>query len=408
MHTFRTHSEAVSFVTPQVDSPVLCQHEQLTAAVSLETSTQNLPDGRFVNIYDLSFQQEQATPSIFIPDEPRSVRGHLNRKPKLTAASSGGFFFLADGYSRRPRVAALNLAVANGTVRSLPVTDREALVIERGLASARRLRALGELSVNGRSLSWAGSNTEHEADCYVFGTGNSIIQHVQDEITGSRRVLYEPSSYTPLLEPESDWIDVGFNTTSDNQLTGTAESEEGGLDIFAHTLVLRLPKSYVSRDYTNMLRIHSVDSFRTFKSNSAISSGPLLSGGYEQHPINSDMSLGSKPPFTNRPMARLAMFGTEQGTVHLQLFDGRPGSVTFSGVTPDEAAQTIRNRHGNVVWGCFLDPGQTAKLATRNQYDESTDSYGNMHYIRWPKKQSGKYRWVPQIGRPVASIITVQ
>lgn len=408
MHTFRTHSEAVSFVTPQVDSPVLYRHEQLSTGISLETSAQDLPDGRFANIYDLSFQQKQATPSIFIPDEPRSVRGHLNRRPRLIAASSGGFFFLADEYSRRPQVAALNLAVANGTVRSMPVSDREALVLERGVVSARCLRALGELSVNGRSLSWAGSNTEYTADCYVFGTGNSIIQHVQNELTGSRRVLYEPSSYTPRLDTQSDWIDVGFNSATGNQLTGTVESMEGGLDIFAHTLVLRLPKSYVSRDYINTLRIHSVDSFRAHKSNSAISSGPLLDTDCEQHPINSDLSLGSKPPFTNRPMARFAIFGTEQETVHLQLFDGRPGSATFSGVTPDEANKIISDRHGRVTWGCFLDPGQTAKLATRSQYDKGTDSYGNMHYVRWPKKQTGKYRWIPEIGRPVGSIITVQ
>lgn len=75
------------------------------------------------------------------------------------------------------------------------------------------------------------------------------------------------------------------------------------------------------------------------------------------------------------------------------------------GVTPTQAAQAIKNET-DVAWGCFLDPGQTAKLTVRGDTDIA--SYGNTHYLKWPKQPGGKFIWVPKTGRPVASMIALR
>ena len=67
----------------------------------------------------------------------------------------------------------------------------------------------------------------------------------------------------------------------------------------------------------------------------ALSVGPLLETEYfAAHPINKDLSLGGKPPFLDVPLARTVLYGTADEKVHIQLFDGRPGSSIFPGVTP--------------------------------------------------------------------------
>jgi hypothetical protein len=59
-----------------------------------------------------------------------------------------------------------------------------------------------------------------------------------------------------------------------------------------------------------------------------------------------------------------------------------------------------------ITWGCFLDPGRTAKLVTRR--DNVLTGYGNAHYLQWPTYPGGPYTWVPGAGRPVPSVITLR
>jgi hypothetical protein len=104
-------------------------------------------------------------------------------------------------------------------------------------------------------------------------------------------------------------------------------------------------------------------------------------------------------------MARTVLYETEDGKIHIRLYDGRPGSDVFPGVTPTEVVEAIC-AEGNVVWGCFLDPGQTAKLCVRT--GDNIESLGNRHYLKWPTEPGEKYIWVPEVGRPTASAITIQ
>jgi hypothetical protein len=127
---------------------------------------------------------------------------------------------------------------------------------------------------------------------------------------------------------------------------------------------------------------------------------------FESHGVNKDASLGSKPPFLAAcRLARTALYETVDGDVHMRLFDGRPGSENFTGLTPSEAVEIIREE-SEIVWGCFLDPGQTARLNIRT--DGGVQSFGNRHYLRWPRRPDEKYVWLPEHGRPVASIVEVR
>jgi hypothetical protein len=98
-------------------------------------------------------------------------------------------------------------------------------------------------------------------------------------------------------------------------------------------------------------------------------------------------------------------YETEDEMVHIKLFDGRPGSKVFSGVTPSEAVEHVCSE-ASIAWGCFLDPGQTAKICVRGS--EVVRSFGNRHYITWPRQRDGLYSWAAKIGRPVGSMIGLQ
>jgi len=154
------------------------------------------------------------------------------------------------------------------------------------------------------------------------------------------------------------------------------------------------------------MRVHSIGSTALKGSGiSGLSVGPLLNTpDFNAHAINKDASLGAKPPFVERPIARTALFKTEDGNIHFRLYDGRPGSETFSGITPTQLVDAIKSE-GDIEWGVFLDGGQTAKIGLRSE--SGVESLGNTHYLKWPAQEGGKYVWIPEVGRPVGSVIVV-
>lgn len=101
----------------------------------------------------------------------------------------------------------------------------------------------------------------------------------------------------------------------------------------------------------------------------------------------------------------MVLYADPQNRMHLRLFDGRPQSPVFPGVTPSEARDAIAADTG-YRWGCFLDPGQTAKLWVGG--DDGVTGHGNRHYLRWPDNPAGTFAWIPDQGRPVSSFITMQ
>lgn len=183
-------------------------------------------------------------------------------------------------------------------------------------------------------------------------------------------------------------------------------SNSGGLDIFNHDVVARMHERHAHGELPEMhvrtLGGKAIDG----SLQGALSVGPMLdTENFTSHPVNRDASLGGRPPFLDVPLARTVLYETDDGMVHLRLFDGRPGSSIFPGVTPDQVSQFVTSEE-NVTWGCFLDPGQTAKLVVRG--DDDIASYGNTHYLKWPKQPGEKFIWVPKSGRPTASTITLR
>jgi hypothetical protein len=324
-------------------------------------------------------------------------------RPEYSVASSGGFFYLADYCSSAPRQLALNLSISRGNLRSLPVADRESVVAGRNSLEVRSLVALGTLSLNGHDLDWSGSLTDYDTEVKVYSNGNAQIDHQRHPVTGTSRVLNESSKYTPINTDDS-FMDVGFIGRGGNNFIGVVGSTEGGVDIFAHDFVLRCPQKYIKGN--SELEVHTIGGVALSRFESgAFSAGPALNiANFENHPVNRDRSLGSKPPFANVHLARTVLYKSDDGLTHIRLFDGRPESDTFTGVSPSEAVSHALSE-GAIEWGCFLDPGQTAKLCV-NDFS-GVKSYGNRHYMRWPNEDNPDFLWVPDAGRPVANVIAL-
>lgn len=405
MYSFDTDRAAKEFVRERVDLPALEHTEALGEGMVLHTFSLELEEGKFTNVYDLSFPADHARASITSHDKLTSVFDHVNVHSAIRAAASGGFSFLADQTSAMPRQLSLNLALVDGQLRGFPVVDREAVLVNCKRLSAEYLRAIGELRINSTEVSWSGSLTDHETDTKVFANGNSIITHVQNDATGSIRMLEESSRYTPVIDID-DTTDVGFMRREDGIFVGVTSSSSGQLDIFGHDVVVRMHKRHTHGGLPEM-RVQTLGNKAVDSSlQGALSVGPMLdSGNFAEHPINNDASLGGRPPFLDVPLARTVLYETDDGMVHLQLFDGRPGSSIFPGVTPNQAADFIASGE-RVAWGCFLDPGQTAKLVIR--IGDDIASYGNTHYLKWPEQPGEKFIWVPKSGRLVASMIILR
>lgn len=379
MTSFETVAEAQEYVRHIIDVPVTEHKEAIAESVQFHAFPYGLADGRFTNVYDISYRKGEAIPAIHVHDRLLSVYDFA-RSHGGSVVSSGGFFFLAGVTSGMPRQLSLNLAIANGELLSLPVLDREAVFCNGHMLFARPVRSLGTLSINGCELSWSGSLTDYETDAKVFGNGNAIITHQRNEATGSVRVLDERSRFTPPIEHD-DIVDIGFVARGDGTFEGRDASTTGGVDIFAHDVVVRCHQRYLTKDPE--MWVHTIDAVPIDSSMlGALSVGPMLdTPDFNAHSINRDKSLSDKPPFLERPMARTVLYETEDGKIHIRLYDGRPGSDVFPGVTPTEVVEAIC-AEGNVVWGCFLDPGQTAKLCVRT--GDNIESLGNRHYLKWP------------------------
>jgi hypothetical protein len=406
--SFSSPRQAAAFMEMEIDRPVPERVTQLGEGIELRAAARSVDEREFTNVYDVAYEPGAGTARIHISDRPVEPRTAEQAGGALVTTSAG-FFFLADKASGVPRQASLNLAINDGRIASLPVVDREAVMTRDGVLSADHIRAEGEFAINGSSVTWAGSRTGHTAECHVYGNGNAVITHEKDPATGTSRVLDEGSRLTPAI-PEEDrgrLMDVGFMAAEDGSFRSVTTSETGEVDIFNHDIVARCPAEHIDPNRENRLDVLRIGSIRGDDlPESAVSVGPSLdTEDFAAHSINRDPSLGSQPPFTERRMARLVLYEDLDNKTHLRLFDGRPGSPDFRGVTPSEARDAIAADTG-YRWGCFLDPGQTAKIWV-DEHGTPT-SYGNRHYLRWPQSDKDNFVWVPGKGRPISSFITIR
>lgn len=401
MKKFSTLETAKKYMASHVDIPVKNRIIHLKKDVMLSMSLNWIDEDNFTNSYDVQYDPAVVTSSTSLTAERKSLNDIVRIDRNCIAVLSGGFSYLTDDPGVHPRHLSLNLAIENGLVKSLPVVDREALMMIDGRMFACVIRAVGIMEINGKQLSWSGSLTNHHTDIKLYGNGNSIITHVSDK-NGSRRVLNDDSRFTPPIYGTEE-IDAGFMSQKNGTFVASSVSTTGRLDIFAFDIVLRCPKHLITNNIK--MRVLTIDTLTVGASiQSAVSAGPLLeTTNFDNHSINKDASLGTSAPFTNSRAARAVLYVEENGLAHLRIFDGRPGSSIFPGVTPTEAVHII-NSEAKVAWGCFLDGGQTAKLFVRRGL--AVNSFGNRHYVDKVPNGQGVV-WVPKTGRPLSSVISL-
>jgi hypothetical protein len=257
------------------------------------------------------------------------------------------------------------------------------------------LPAYGELTINGKTLSWSGSQTDYETDVKVFSNGNLEISH-QGTPRGRRRFLVaESNSLSTVSDNERR---VGVIATLGRNLSDKI------IRLTDYDFVVAGDDAAVPHEFSVVLKSIGDMSIDTIQG--AFSAGPDLStNDFSLHPINFDKSLGDQPPFLpERLMARMALFTTDDETLHIALFDGRPGSEQFAGVTPSETQHILAQKFGE-VHGVFLDPGQTAKMSVRIRH--GARSVGNRHYVKYPQNDHDTFVWTPDTGRAVANVITL-
>ncbi|PCC73003.1 hypothetical protein SAMN02745121_06535 [Nannocystis exedens] len=401
MVRFQTPSEAAAYLAPILDRPVAPFETEIAPGIVLQTAALPLSGGAFVNSYTVTWRPP-ARAALCFSDPPISALDFARRSESVVT-TTGGFFFLADHCRHRPRTLSLNLAIQRSQVSSLPVSDQDALVNRDGALSVVEVAAHGVLTLGRRPFRWAGSRTQHDADCYAYGNANSIILHQPDARTGKARIFQESSRFTPEITC-SRWSDIGFMSRPDGHFAAVSRQDRGQLDIFRHDLVLRCPRTLAMEGAH--LEVHTIGPLSLSRSiQAAISVGPSLSyPDLSRHPLNHDRSLGSFPLLAERPATRLVFYQTVDGARHLCLLDGRPGSDTFPGATLAETIALVNSR-GQLTAGCFLDSGHTSKIIARRKGAFST--YGNRHYLQWPSEADSSFLWMPDRGRPTASFIAL-
>jgi hypothetical protein len=398
MRLFGSPEEAAAHLGPLLDRPAPTTTVDLAPGVTFRSEP--LSTGpTFTNSYTVSWHAP-AHAAVLVAEPPVSAADHARRSGGVVTTTAG-FFFLADRCRHRPRTLSLNLAIRAGRALSVPVATQDALVSRDGVLSVVEVPARGELSLSGRRLSWAGSRTGLTADCHLYGNANSVIHHQPDERTGKVRVLQEESRFTPPIT-DSRWTDLGFHAAPDGRFDAVTRDDGGRVDIFGHDVVVRCPRTVAGTS----LDLHTIGPLTLEPGQSAISVGPSLSHpDPSTHPLNDDRSLGSYPLLRDRPSTRLVFFVTADGGRHLRLFDGRPGSTTFPGLTLDQTVAATK-AGGDVVSGCLLDSGNTSKLNVLR--DGVLETFGNRHYLRWPPPGEHGFTWTPDHGRPVASLIAIR
>lgn len=401
---FASIAEAEAYMAAEIDRPVEEWQECIDDRLIFSAFSSMMADGRFTNVYDISYRAGDVVPAVRISRGMDGVYQHLENTPRALAAASGTFFYHSTkDEGRRPRQLAYNMAIEEGKIQSLPVTDREAVICVDNRLSARHVRALGLLSIDGVQMSWSGSLTDYDTDCRVFGMPNCAIRRVPCEVNGSKRIVVDDSAYTPPMD-EKGSIDIGFVAHPIGGLVAKDYSRAGRLSLFEHDMIVRCRESRLVSPTPVSLTVHTIDDLDASAIQGALTAGPLLgTADLATHPINTDISLGGVPPFTDRPAARMAMYEANDGMVHVRMFDGRPDSDNFKGVTPNEVVRLI-GEEGAIRWGCFLDGGYTARVCIRT--DDEIRGYGNAHYLQWPDRKGQRYRWASKRGRPTPSFLT--
>lgn len=388
--------------------------EILSPGVRFEARAIDLPDGAFTNSYECIVAAE-ASSHVEVRSEPLPQFMHkVLRDSRVNAIINGGFFLLTDEHEIRPQEAPLNFCVRNGSVTSLPVTDRPAIVQTSSGIEGRMIKADGMMRIGTRVFSWEGAlRPAQTADATLFSPGCCHVERgMQKGARVQPRTLDVMKNRTPR---DAERADLVVRLSDDGGLRVVAINDGGDSNLFDGNFIVRLSRADASAvSVGDAVFPETIDALRFQDIVSAITVGPSIVEGAEpgldKLSVNNDPSLGNRP-FLDERTARSVIYRTQDGAIHLRVFDGVRDSGMFKGVTPRETHDLIRTEHSDSVeWGFHLDGGQSARAIIRRHDSAAFEPYGNLHYVRWPWKGSedqARFFLDPWRGRKIASVLCI-
>lgn len=371
-----------------------------------------LGDDAFTNFYDLSSTAESKSvaPEIITSNHNLSLKRLLINDENTIGALNAGFFHLVDEGTYTPVDPTYNLCIREGSIVGLPASDRPAVFSSGNSFKAKDVQARGTVGIGSSEYEWVGARAGHVDDMQgnqivLYNSACCTVRHIQSEKTGTKRVLDEQLNFTP---QEIDVFDVVVLADDDGTLRIKEVVVGGHTNLFAGNFILQVRGGDAGRfQASSLVRPLTLDGIDLASIGSAVSVGPSVHHFLDKHDheINHDLSLGERPPFEQRRMARSVIYKDTGGGIHIRMFDGAPRTQHFQGITPQETALLLPKE--TVQWAYHLDPGQSSRLAVKEQ-DGKVATFGNQHYVRWPKKQERPFLWSPSNGRRVPSAIVLR
>ncbi len=387
--------------------PVESLTEDLAQGVRFEQGTYQLTEnGDFTNMYRVTFS---STEDIEFEINTKNFKSHLQRQlinnESVVCSINGGFFFLTDDKSGNlPKETVLGTIVRDGMLYGVQSHNRPVLwVDEAGVLQVTEVMSEGCVMIGDMTFLWAGNNSgKKNSEIKLFGVDSCIIQHVSNSETGTKRILNEELSKTPA---KTDIVDIVCEV-KEGHLVVSDKREGGGTSFLEGNFILQGDKEALQTISVGDIVTINYNDLNVKDIRNAVTVGPSVFHfeAERDHPINHDRSLGDKPPFSDRRMARSVVYKTINDAVTFEVFDGAPKTSAFQGINPQEVAEIIKQSEISLEWAYFLDPGQSARLVVRHA-DGSVEGYGNRHYVRWPSSVNQPYLWAGEHGRAVPSVV---
>ena len=386
--------------------------EELYPRVYFESQPIDLPDGGLTNSYEIIIAHNSSS-HLEVRSVPTPQFMHKILKDlRVHAIINGGFFYLADEHDKGPHDASFNFCVRDGALVSLPVINRAVIIQTHNGIEGKMIRAVGTMRIDSKPFLWIGALEYGSRDMNILF--NSACCHIERGYDPNKRVqprvLNKENNRTPNADRRTDIV---VRMRDDGVLHVQDICNGGGTDFFSGNFILNVPKENAAGiSIGDIVHPETLDDLRLDAVESAITVGPSLEEGIvpdlDTLSINNDPSLANKP-FQDIRTARSIIYRTNDGSIHLRIFDGARDSKTFKGITPRETYDIIYGEYPNKIeWAFHLDGSQSARAVFRRA--GSFEPYGNLHYARWPWKgfeDQTRYFLDPWRGRKTASVLCV-
>ncbi len=394
--------------TSPFELPVEKEIREIFPGVIFTQEKIDLGSKNFTNAYDLSLKSNFPgnVVKVYTRKSPLYLKRLLINEPEILGAINAGFFYLVDKSNISPVDFNLNLCIRDKGIIGLPVADRPIVFTNENGVQVIEITAQGKIRIGSETFTWTGAKSrklkaDKNHDAVLYNSACCTIKHITND-NKTKRVLDEDSNFTPKNDHATDLV-IGENN---GELQVQRINKGGNTNYFDGNFIFQFTnKNIANIKLGDVATIETIDTLDVSNINDAITIGPNVYHfqNHEDHEINHDESLGSNPPFTERRMARSVLYKDKNGDVHFKIFDGVPKSSNFNSVTPQEVITIIPRE--TVQWAYYLDPGQSSKLAIKDENKISV--FGNAHYLRLPQDSRKPYIWSPINGRKVSSAIVI-